>query len=48
MPYLFVKAKIKRLYAHYLFTIAFHISVEGGAQIEVYLTNFMIVIERIL
>lgn len=47
LPYLFVKSKIKRLFTHFLFTLAFHISDDSGGQIEVYLTNFRIIIERI-
>lgn len=48
LPYLFVKAKIDRLLAQFNFIDAFHKSESDGDQVEVYLTNFRIVVERIL
>jgi hypothetical protein len=42
-----VKARIDRLLAHYKFVCAFHMSDEDGGQMEVYLTNFTIIVERI-
>lgn len=48
LPFLFVKARIDRLLAHFKFVSAFHISDEEGGQIEVYFTNFTIIVERIL
>lgn len=47
LPFLFVKARIDRLLAHFKFVSAFHISDEDGGQIEVYFTNFRIIVERI-
>lgn len=44
LPYLFVKSKIDRLLAQYNFIDAFHRSESDGDQVEVYLTNFKIVI----
>lgn len=47
LPFLFVKARIDRLLAHFNFVSAFHMSDEEGGQIEVYFTNFTIIVERI-
>jgi hypothetical protein len=47
LPYLFVKAKIDRLLAQFNFIEAFHRGESDGDKVEVYLTNFRIVIERI-
>jgi hypothetical protein len=47
LPYLFVKSKIERLLAQFHFVEAFHRSESDGDQIEVYMTNFRIVIEVI-
>lgn len=47
LPFLFVKARVERLLAHYKFVCAFHISDEDGGQLEVYFTNFKIIVERI-
>lgn len=47
LPYLFVKARIDRILAQFNFIDAFHKSESDGDQVEVYLTNFRIVVERI-
>jgi len=47
LPYLFVKAKINRLFAHIQFIEAFHYSISDGDEVEVYLTNLKIVKQRI-
>ena len=47
LPYLFVKAKINRLFAHIQYIEAFHYSLSDGDEVEVYLTNLKIVQQRI-
>ena len=47
LPYLFVKARIDRILAQFNFIEAFHRCESDGDPVEVYKTNFRIVIERI-
>lgn len=47
LPFLFVNARIERLLAQFHFIDAFHRSVSDGDQVEVYLTNLRIVVERL-
>ena len=47
LPYLFVRAKVNRLFAHIQFIEAFHYCVSDGDELEVYLTNLKIVKQRI-
>jgi hypothetical protein len=47
LPFLFVNARIERLLAQFLFIDAFHRSESDGDQVEVYLTNLRIVVERL-
>lgn len=47
LPYIFVKARVRRLYAHYLFTKAFHVDDDQGSRMQNILANFEMVIESI-
>ncbi len=47
LPYLFVKANIPRMLAHYNFTSAFHYSTDSGDKLNNIKTNFELCIMRI-
>jgi len=47
LPWLFIKSKVPRLLAQFLFVEAFHRIESDGDQVEVYMTNWRIVIQVI-